>query len=63
MYVCIYIYIFAVQLSSPALLFILCGIFETFLEGNLSIFNLFFVLNYKCKDQSLRSLNVQKKDC
>ena len=59
------IYIFAAQLPSPALLFILCGTFETFLEGNSSTFNLltktFFVLKYKCKDQSLHSLNVQKK--
>ena len=34
------IYIFAVQLPSPALLFILSGTFETFLEGNSSTFNL-----------------------
>ena len=34
------IYIFAAQLPSPALMFILCGTFETFLEGNSSTFNL-----------------------
>ena len=34
------IYIFAAQLPSPALMFILCGTFETFLEGSSSTFNL-----------------------
>ena len=34
------IYNFAAQLPYPALLLILCGTFETFLEGNSSTFNL-----------------------